>query len=89
MGAKTVVQAVEYSKKVAEAMDEYMKAKKTAVTSTQFQNDHSIMLSGAEEYPFFDSIFCPIAEQLPETVSKKEGKIITITNFFIVIITIY
>ena len=28
MGAKTVVQAVEYSKKVAEAMDEYMKAKK-------------------------------------------------------------
>ena len=28
LGAKTVVQAVEYSKKVAEAMDAYMKAKK-------------------------------------------------------------
>ena len=33
-----------------------------------------IMLSGAEEYPFFDSIFCPIAEQLPETVPRKRGK---------------
>ena len=33
LGAKTVVQAVEYSKKVADAMDSYMKAKNSRITT--------------------------------------------------------